>query len=156
MISVRQLQMFLNEFEDTPLTVSSSTSPASCCAGPAQLMPTCNECLNNFCLTIGAYTVLTGLVLHSGCAACCTACCLFGEVHGTAQSQTRTVRAAMAFVLAWLAHRLRLLYTAVVPTCVRWPAGLALLEVQLPVSTAHLCALLFGHGQALNIPALQS
>lgn len=77
-ISVRQLQMFLNEFEDTPLTVSSSTSP-SCCAQPAQLAPTCTWHLNKYCLTTGAYTVLTGLVLHSRysvCCDCCMACCL--------------------------------------------------------------------------------
>ena len=61
-ISVRQLQMFLNEFEDTPLTVSSSASP---CIMLSLLSLPQRGRLNMLCLTTGAETVLTGLVLHS-------------------------------------------------------------------------------------------
>lgn len=41
-----------------------------------------------------------------------------------------TIHAARAFALAWLAHQLSLLYTAVVRTCVRRPAGLVLFDME--------------------------
>lgn len=89
-ISVRQLQMFLNEFEDTPLTVSSSTSPCimlcSACSACAHLHLASQQILlDNWCLhcpdrlglaqqVFCVLRLLHGLLLAAGSMACMPLC----------------------------------------------------------------------------------